>query len=145
VLHVPYRSGGQIVASMLGGGTQMGFADLPILLPQLRAGALRPIVIGSEARSPLFPEVPTTAGAGLPAVRADNWHGFVAPAGTPPALVAARRDAIATALRSPALSQTLLDQGAEPGGGTPQEFAAFIESEMACWGEVVRRVGTKAD
>jgi tripartite-type tricarboxylate transporter receptor subunit TctC len=145
VVHVPYRSGGQIVTSMLGGETQMGFADLPILLPQLRAGALRPIVIGSEARSPLFPEVPTTAEAGLPEVRADNWHGFVAPGGTPPLLVAALRDAIAAALRSPALSQTLLDQGAEPGGGTPGEFAAFIESETARWGEVVRRAGIKPD
>jgi tripartite-type tricarboxylate transporter receptor subunit TctC len=145
VVHVPYRSGGQIVASMLGGETQMGFADLPILLPHLRAGALRPIVIGSGARSPLFPEVPTTAEAGLAAVRADNWHGFVAPGGTPPALVAALRDAIATALRSPTLSQTLLDQGAEPGGGTPDEFAAFIESETARWAEVVRRAGIKPD
>jgi tripartite-type tricarboxylate transporter receptor subunit TctC len=145
VVHVPYRSGGQIVASMLSGETQMGFADVPILLPQLRAGALRPLVVGSEARSPLFPEVPTTAEAGLPQVRADNWHGFVAPSGTPPALVSALRDAIAAALRSPALSRTLLDQGAEPGGGTPEEFAAFIRSETARWGEVVRRAGVKPD
>jgi tripartite-type tricarboxylate transporter receptor subunit TctC len=145
VVHVPYRSGGQIVASMLAGETQMGFADLPILLPQLRAETLRPLAIGSEARSPLVPDVPTTAESGLAQVRADDWHGFVAPDATPPAIVSALRDAIAAALGSPALSRVLLDQGAEPGGDAPEHFAAFVRSETERWGEVVRRAGVKPD
>ncbi|MFC0385683.1 Bug family tripartite tricarboxylate transporter substrate binding protein [Muricoccus vinaceus] len=145
VVHVPYRSGGQIVTAMLTGETQMGWADLPILMPQLAAGALRPIVIGSEHRSPHFPDVPTTAEAGLPQVRADNWHGFVAPARTPPALVTALREAIAGALQAPAVSKVLQDQGAEPGGDTPEAFGAFLRSEIARWGEVVRSANVKPD
>ena len=145
VVHVPYRSGGQIVTAMLSGETQLGWADLPILMPQLSAGALRPIVIGTERRSALFPNVPTTAEAGLPQVRADNWHGFVAPARTPPALVSALRDVIAAALRSGSVSKVLQDQGAEPGGDGPEEFGTFVRSEISRWGEVVRKANVKPD
>jgi tripartite-type tricarboxylate transporter receptor subunit TctC len=145
VVHVPYRSGGQIVTAMLTGETQMGWADLPILMPQLTGGTLRPIVIGSEQRSALFPNVPTTAEAGFPQVRADNWHGFVAPARTPPALVSAIRDVIAAALQSENVSKVLKDQGAEPGGDTPEQFGAFVRSEITRWGEVVRSANVRPD
>ena len=140
-VHVPYRSGGQIVTAMLTGEAQMGWADLPILMPQLQAGTLRPIVIGTEHRSALFPAVPTTAEAGFPGVRADNWHGFVAPGRTAPALVAAWQAAIAAALRAPSVAKVLTDQGAEPGGDATEAFAAFLRAETARWGEVVRRAG----
>lgn len=145
VVHVPYRSGGQIVTAMLTGETQLGWADLPILMPQLTAGTLRAIVIGSEHRSSLFPDVPTTAEAGLPEVRADNWHGFVAPARTPPAIVSAMRDTIAAAMRNPAVAKVLEDQGAEPGGDTPEAFGAFLRSEITRWGAVVRSANVKPD
>jgi tripartite-type tricarboxylate transporter receptor subunit TctC len=145
VVHVPYRSGGQIVTAMLTGETQMGWADLPILMPQLQAGALRPLVIGSAARSAHFPDVPTTAEAGFPGVRADNWHAFVAPARTPPELVTAMRDALSAVLKSPGVSKVLSDQGAEPGGDTPEEFGAFLRAEIERWGGVVRSANVRPD
>jgi tripartite-type tricarboxylate transporter receptor subunit TctC len=145
ITHVPYRGGAPLTTALLAGEVQMGLADLPILLPHLRAGTLRALAIGSAERYPLMPEVPTMAEAGLPGVTTDNWHGLVAPARTPPAALALLHRAAAAALREPETARLLREQGAIPVGNTREEFADFLRTETARWAEVIRRAGVKPD
>ena len=84
IVHVPYRGAAPAVNDLLGQQVQMVFLDLPVILPQIKAGALRPIAIGSPERAPTAMEVPTTAEVGMPDLKIENWYGMVAPAGTPP-------------------------------------------------------------
>ena len=143
--HVPYRGGAPLTLALMAGEVQFGFADLPALLPQLRAGTLRALAIGSAERSPLLPEVPTMAELGLPGVMTDNWHGFVAPARTPPAVQARLQRVISAALLEPETARALRDQGAYPSGNTQAEFTAFIRSETERWATVIRAAGVKPE
>jgi tripartite-type tricarboxylate transporter receptor subunit TctC len=145
ITHVPYRGGAPLATALVAGEVQIGFADLPILLPHIRAGTMRALAIGSAERYPLLPDVPTFAEAGLPGVMTDNWHGFVAPARTPPAAQAVLHRAIFTALADPETARLLREQGAIPAGNSQAEFAAFILRETERWGEVIRRAGIKPD
>ena len=129
----------------MAGQVQMMFADLPVLLAPVRSGALRAIALARAERSPLLPEVPTTAEAGVPQVLAENWYGMVAPARTPEAALAALRDAANRALRDPEVAVALREQGAKAAGGSSEEFAAFVRAEAARWGDVARRSGATMD
>jgi tripartite-type tricarboxylate transporter receptor subunit TctC len=145
IVHVPYRGAAPAVNDLLGQQVQMTFLDLPALLPQIRAGALRPIAIGSPQRAPTAMEVPTTAEAGMPDLLAENWYGMVAPAKTPPAIVAALNRIATEAMRDPAVKQKLASQGAELIGDTPEHFRAFIETEIAKWAKVIRDAGVATE
>lgn len=145
ITHVPYRGGAPRAMALVAGEVQMGFADLPALLPHLRAGALRALAIGSTERHPLLPEVPTMAEAGLPGVMTDNWHGLVAPAGTPAPALAALHRAAAAALTEPETARLLREQGAIPVGNSQAEFAAFLKAETARWQDVIQRAGVKLE
>jgi len=145
ITHVPYRGGAPLTVALLASEVQMGLADLPILLPQIREGKLRALAIGSRERYPLLPDVPTMEEAGLPGVMTDNWHGLVAPAKTPPDVLALLHRAASTALHDPQTAETLRGQGAIPVGNSMEEFGAFIRSETERWGEVVQRAGIKPD
>src|ERR1700733_5734123 len=101
IVHVPYRGAAPAVNDLLGQQVQMVFLDLPAILPQIRAGALRPIAIGSPQRAPTAMEVPTTAEVGMPDLRIENWYGMVAPAGTPAAVVRTLNKAATEAMRDP--------------------------------------------
>ena len=137
--HISYRSGGLLATAILQGEVQLGFADLPVLLPHIRAGTLRPLAVGAAQRLPWIPEVPTMAELGLPGVDASNWHGFVAPARVPEPVLAALHRAVAGALHDPEIARVLHEQGAVPGGNSRAEFADFLRAENAKWGEVIRR------
>ena len=137
--HISYRSGGLLATAILQGEVQLGFADLPVLLPHIRAGTLRPLAVGAAQRLPWIPEVPTMAELGLPSVDASNWHGFVAPARVPEPVLAALHRAVAGALHDPEIARVLHEQGAVPGGNSRAEFADFLRAENAKWGEVIRR------
>jgi tripartite-type tricarboxylate transporter receptor subunit TctC len=145
ITHVPYRGGAPLATALVAGEVQIGFADLPILLPHIRAGTMRALAIGSAERYPLLPEVPTFAEAGLPGVMTDNWHGFVAPARTPQAAQAVLHRAIVAALGDPDTARLLREQGAIPAPNSQAEFTAFIARETERWGEVIRRAGVKPD
>jgi tripartite-type tricarboxylate transporter receptor subunit TctC len=145
ITHVPYRGGAPLATALVAGEVQIGFADLPILLPHIRAGTMRALAIGSAGRYPLLPDVPTFAEAGLAGVMTDNWHGFVAPARTPPAVLAALHRAVFAALSDADTAKLLQDQGAIPSPQSQAEFAAFIARETERWGEVIRRAGVKPD
>jgi tripartite-type tricarboxylate transporter receptor subunit TctC len=145
IVHVPYRGAAPAVTDLIAGQVQMMFADMPAMMAQVQAGDLRPVALASRERSPLLPETPTLAEAGLPSVEAENWYGLVAPARTPAPVTAMLHEAAAKALRDPELQRTYAEQGARPVGNTPEEFRAFITAETARWGEIGRRAGVTMD
>jgi tripartite-type tricarboxylate transporter receptor subunit TctC len=139
IVHVSYNSGGQLATSILRNEVQLGFADLPVLLPNIQAGTMRALAVGTPQRLSWLPDVPTFAEAGLPAVDASNCHGLVAPVRMAEGPLGALRRAAIGALQDPEVQRLLHGQGAIPGGNSPEEFGAFIRSEMQKWGEVIRR------
>jgi tripartite-type tricarboxylate transporter receptor subunit TctC len=141
IVHVPYRGAAPAVNDLLGQQVQMAFLDLPVLLPQIRSGNLRGIAIGSPQRAPTAMEVPTTAEAGMPELRVENWYGMVAPSGTPPAVIAALNRIATEAMRDATVKEKLASQGAELIGDTPEHFRRFIADEIAKWADVIRDAG----
>jgi tripartite-type tricarboxylate transporter receptor subunit TctC len=139
IVHISYNSGAQLATSILRNEVQRGFADPPVLLPNIQAGTMRALAVGTPQRLSWLPDVPTFAEAGLPAVDARNWHGLVAPARMAEGPLGALRRAAIGALQDPEVQRLLHDQGAIPGGNRPEEFGAFIRSEMQKWREVIRR------
>ncbi len=138
ILHVPYRGAAQAVTDVIGGQVVAMFADLPVLIPQIRGGTLRAIGVGSRSRAPVLPDVPTLDEQGIPGVYADNWYAMFAPAKTPAAVIAKLNAAIVAALNDPEVARKLIDVGAVPATSTPAELAEFLKSELARWGKVVR-------
>ena len=143
IVHVPYRGAAPAVNDLLGNQVQMMFADMPILLPHVQSGALRALAVGSKAAAPALPNVRPLAEQGFPQIEAENWYGMVAPGGTPPAVVAKLNGALVAALRDPDVKEKLSSQGAVLVGGTPEEFAAYLRSEIAKWAKVVQASGAK--
>ncbi|MEP7031061.1 MAG: tripartite tricarboxylate transporter substrate binding protein [Pseudolabrys sp.] len=138
IVHVPYRGAAPAVNDLLGQQVQMVFLDLPILLPQIQAGKLRPIAVGATHRVPSAPDVPTTVEAGMPDLQTENWYGMVAAAGTPPAIIATLLEAAVEAMADPGVKAKLGAQGAELIGNSPAEFRAFIDSEIKKWAKVIK-------
>ncbi|MBR0659074.1 Bug family tripartite tricarboxylate transporter substrate binding protein [Neoroseomonas oryzicola] len=145
IVQIAYNSGGQLATAVLRNEVQLGFADLPVLLPQINAGAMRALAVGTPERLTWIPDVPTFRELGLPSVDASNWHGLVAPARTQPAALEALRRAAIAALQDPDVRRRLHDQGAIPGGNPAEEFGAFIRSENAKWHEVIQRNNIRPD
>ena len=141
IVHVPYRGAAPAVNDMLGQQVQMVFLDLPILIPQVQAGKLKAIAIGTTKRVAALPNVPTTVEAGYPNIQTENWYGMVAPAATPPDVVAKLNKAAAEALHSDDVKKRLGPLGAILIGDKPEEFAAFIKSEKEKWAGVVKAAG----
>jgi len=141
IVHVPYRGAAPAINDLLGQQVQMTFLDLPVILPQIRAGALRPIAIGSPQRAATAMEVPTTAEAGMPDLRIENWYGMVAPAGTPPAVVSTLNKAAIEAIQDPAVQEKLAVQGLTLIGDTPEHFRGFIDTETRKWAAVIKDAG----
>jgi tripartite-type tricarboxylate transporter receptor subunit TctC len=140
---VHYKGAAPAVNDMLGGHVQAMFADIPVLLANVRAGKLRALGIGSRTRTALLPEVPTMAELGMPLVEADNWYGMVAPAATPPAILAKLHAAAVAALHSAEVKEKLAAQGAIAVGNPAAEFQAYAKSETVRWGKVIAGAGIK--
>ena len=144
IVHVPYKGAAPAVNDIVGEQVQMVFLDIPVLLPQVQAGKVRPIAIGSRQRATSLPDVPTTGEVGLPQIEAENWYGLVAPAATPPAIIAKLHKATVEALQSAEVKDKLAPQGAILVGNTPEEFTAYIQSEIDKWGKVAKAANIKA-
>jgi tripartite-type tricarboxylate transporter receptor subunit TctC len=136
--HVPYKGGAPATTDLMGGQVDMMFEQMYAAAPSIRAGKLRALAITSKTRSPLFPDVPTMQEAGVPGFEVQNWQGLVGPAGLPANVVKTLNEACNKALADPAIRQQMLGQGNEIGGGSPEQFAAFIHAEAARWGKVVK-------
>lgn len=142
--HVPYRGGAPAVTDLVAGRIQMIFSPLVEVIAQVRANQLRPLAITTANRSALLPEIPTVAET-VPGFEVALWNSLLAPAGTPPAAVARIAEESAAALRTPELRARLAEQGSEPVGSTPDQFAAFIRTEIPKWTEMVRLSGATAE
>jgi tripartite-type tricarboxylate transporter receptor subunit TctC len=141
IVHVPYRGAAPAINDLLGQQVQMTFLDLPVILPQIKAGNLRGIALGAKSRSPLAPDVPTTAEVGMPEVMAENWYGMVAPASTPPAIVDRLNRITTQAMSDPTVIQKLADQGLTLVPQTPEQFRDYIASETVKWAKVIKDAG----
>ena len=139
MLHVPYKGGSPALTDLLAGRVQMMFCNLPLCLPHIRAAKLVPLGVTSAQRTPLLPDVPTIAEAGVPGYVVDGWFGLFAPTGTPDAIVRKLNTEVARILQEPEVRKQLLDQGAVPGAGSPDAFAKFVRTEHDRWAEVIRR------
>jgi tripartite-type tricarboxylate transporter receptor subunit TctC len=143
LVHVPYTGAAPAVNDLLGGHVQLMFADMPVLLANVKAGKLHALGIGSRKRTSLLPDVPTMAELGMPQVEADNWYGMVAPAATPPAVLARLHAAAVEALHSAEVRDKLAAQGAIAVGNPSAEFQAYARSETERWGRVIAAAGIK--
>jgi tripartite-type tricarboxylate transporter receptor subunit TctC len=142
-LHVPYRGAAPALTDLLGGQVQVLAADLPVLIAQIQAGTLIPIGAAADKRDALLPDVPTLAEQGYPNTEASNWYALLAPAKTPPAVIAKLNKAVNDALNDPEVHDKLVKAGATPVGGTPESLGAFMKSEYEKWGKVVAERGIK--
>jgi tripartite-type tricarboxylate transporter receptor subunit TctC len=141
IVHVPYRGAAPAINDLLGQQVQMTFLDLPVLLPHIKAGTLRPIALGARERAPTAPDVPTTAEVGMPDLLIENWYGMIAPGKTPPAIVAALNRIANEAMADPSVTQKLADQGLTVAGDTPEHFRGFIEAETKKWAKAMKDAG----
>ena len=128
IVHVPYRGAAPAINDLLGQQVQMAFLDLPVLLPHIKAGTLRPIALGAPQRAPTSPDVPTTAEVGMPDLLIENWYGMIAPGGTPEPIVTTLNRVANEAMSDPQVKQKLADQGLTVAGDTPEHFRDYIGS-----------------
>jgi tripartite-type tricarboxylate transporter receptor subunit TctC len=144
IVHVPYRGAAPAINDLLGQQVQMAFLDLPVILPHIKAGTLRGIALGAPARASTAPDIPTTAEVGMPDILIENWYGMIAPAATPPAVVAALNKVATQAMADPSVKEKLADQGLTLEPQTPDEFRALINAETRKWAKVIKDAGIEA-
>ncbi len=142
--HVPYKGSGPALTDLLGGQVQAMFANMPGTMQHVKADKLRVLAVTGARRSPLLPDVPAVAEL-VPGYAASTWFGVFAPAGTPAAIVTRVNAEIGKALAAPDLLATLRAEGAEPVGGSAEQFAQFFREEVSRWGAVVRASGARAN
>ena len=143
--HVPYKGGAPAIADLLGGQITIMFDNVPPLLPHVQAGKMRPLAVTSLKRIGVLRDVPTLDEAGLKGFDSVAWNGVLAPAGTPKEIHARLNTEIVRILALPDVRERLMSQGADPVGGTPDEFAVLIRTEIKKWAQVVKQSGAKVD
>lgn len=141
IANIPYKGGVNAVTDMLGGRVQMNIGTISTLAPLVREGKLRALAVTSSARNPELPDVPTMAEGGLPEVASVTYYGFFAPAGTPSDAVRRINAAVNDSLKAPDIAAAIRRIGFEPHGGTPEDFATLIASEMKVWVPIVQATG----
>ncbi|GHC78435.1 hypothetical protein GCM10007320_18750 [Pseudorhodoferax aquiterrae] len=145
LVHIPYKGAGAVLTDLMAGQVQALVTSLPTALPHIRSGKLRALVVTSEARSPLLPDVPSAKEAKLPSFVMDFWVGFAAPAGTPQPVVDTLNQAFVAALNSDDGRRRLAEQGLTPVANTPAQASQLAASEMKRWAAVVKSANIKAD
>src|SRR5712671_4562344 len=145
IVHVPYKGTAPALAGVMGGEVQFSFANVPAILAHVRSGRLRALAVAGARRSQQLPEVPTMKDAGIEGVEVPVWYALLAPAGTPREIVAALAEAAMKAARSPELKPRLLEQGAEPIGNTPEEFAKLLREDIAKYADAVKISGARPE
>jgi tripartite-type tricarboxylate transporter receptor subunit TctC len=143
--HVPYKGTGPMITDLLAGQFHMTMTGSGPLMPHITTGKVRPIAVGTATRTPALPDVPTVAESGYENFETSQWYGILAPAKTPPAVVQKIADAIKRACALPDVIQRFQHDGSIAKANSPEEFAAFIESEAKRWAVVVKTAGIKAE
>jgi len=144
IVHVPYRGAAPAINDLLGQQVQMTFLDLPVILPQIKAGNLKPIALGARERAKQAPDVPTTAEVGMPDLLIENWYGMIGPAGLSRDILDKINRVAVEAMSDPNVKDKLGDQGLTLVPQTPEEFRSFIASEATKWSNVVKKAGLEA-
>jgi tripartite-type tricarboxylate transporter receptor subunit TctC len=145
LVHIPYKGVNLAMQDVLAGNVHLVFIGTPAAAPHIRAGRLRALALVAPQRSSALPDVPTVAEAGLRDFEVTTWYGVLAPAGTPKNVVTRLNTELVKIMHSPELKEKLAATGTEPLTSTPEEFAAYIQREIAKWGDVIRKAGVKAD
>ncbi len=145
IVHVPYRGSPQGLQDLMAGQVQLMFDNLTSSSPHVKSGKLRGLGVSGPRRSPVFPDMPTIAEAGVPGYETTAWGGLVAPVGTARDIIARWNTEVNRALQSAALKERYAAIDAEPVGGSIEEFAAFVKKESVKWGDVVKKSGAKLD
>ncbi len=145
IVHVPYKGGGPAMMAVIAGEDQVMFSSIVQTVPNIQSGLLRALATGGEMRSPILPDLPTIAEAGVPGYVASDWWGILAPAGTPQPIIDKLHGAIEDVLNSDDTKKYLDKQGATPVHMSSAEFGKYVASEIAKWGPVVKKAGMKAE
>ena len=144
-VHIPFKGGAPATQALLAGDTQFMFDNLANAMAQVKAGKLKALAVTTALRSPLVPDLPTMAEAGLPGFDISTWYGLFAPAGTPPAIVAKWNADVTKILNSPDVRDKLVADGAQPTPNTPEQFQKFIADELSKYARIVKASGAKVD
>ncbi len=142
---IPYKGGADALSDLIGGRIPALFPDIATALPQIRAGKIRALAVASGKRVAALPELPTVGESGYPGFEAWAWQGFVAPAGTPRPVLMRLNSDFAKVMADPVIKQRLSESGFEPQTSTPEEFAAYMKSEIAKWAKVIRESNVSLD
>jgi len=145
VVHIPYRGTGLVITDLVSGQIAFLMDSVVSAQPHIRDGKVRPLAVSGERRSPSLPDVPTFAEAGIGGMDISNWFGAFVPAGTPPEVLARLNREINAALRAPEVLERLERAGAEPAGGSPEQFARLIRADHENWKAVIKRAGIKPE
>jgi tripartite-type tricarboxylate transporter receptor subunit TctC len=145
IVHVPYKGGTPALTDLIGGQVQMAFGNISNYLPQVRAGKIRALAVTSANRTPQAPELPTMIESGVAGFVMSTWFGIEVPSQTPEAIINRLNSTLNKSLAGEELQRRLAQEGADPIGGTPKEFAQFIDEELARWAKVIRAAKIAAE
>jgi len=145
LVHVPYKGVNLAMQGVLAGEVQLVFIGIPVPAPHIKAGRLRALAVLARERSPILPDVPTAAEAGLGNFDVTTWYGILAPAGTPRPIITRLNAEFVKIMRTAEVKERLAAMATDPLTSTPEEFGAYIQAEIAKWGDVVRKAGLRAD
>jgi tripartite-type tricarboxylate transporter receptor subunit TctC len=145
MVHIPYKGTAPAMIDMVAGQVATMAATILTGMPQIRAGRLRPLGITSSARSPIVPDIPTVAEAGLPGYESVQWYGMLAPARTPGDIITRLHGDTTRILQQPEIKARFAGDGADPVGSTPEEFTRYIQSELTKWAKVARDAGIQPE
>jgi len=145
IVHIPFKGGGPAMMDVIAGNTQIAIGSLVQMLPQIKAGKLKALGVGSAKRIAALPEVPTISEAGVPGYEVTNWWGIVVPAGTPRSIIDRLHKELTAVVSSTETKQRFETEGAEPLSMSPDEFGRFIATETVKWARVVKDAGIRAE
>jgi len=145
IVHVPYKGAAPALQDVIAGHVQMMFATASSVVPHIRDGKVRPLAVATLKRTAVLPDIPTIDELGIKNFDATTWHGLVAPAHTPKDVIVTLNRALAAALDDPDVKTSLAALGVDVIGGTPEEFAAYIKSEIPKWAAIIKASGAKLD
>lgn len=143
--HVPYKGSNQAITDLIGGQVQLYMSSIPSAIAQIKGGKIRALVVTSAKRTDDLPQIPTLAESGYKDFDATTWFGFLAPAGTPPAVIGKLNTEINKVLKMKEVVEKIGSEGGDVTGSTPEQFAALIKSDIVKWGRIVRDSGAKVD
>jgi tripartite-type tricarboxylate transporter receptor subunit TctC len=145
IVHIPYKSGPQAMTDLINGGISLYLGGIPVQMPMIKSGKVKPLGVSGAKRSPALPDVPTIMESGVPGYEVDVWYGLVAPRGTPKPVVARIAADARRVMQAPEMQERWAGIGVDPVGSTPAEFKAVFVAEIAKWSKVVKAAGLSAD